>query len=1317
GAPGIIMADSSILSSTGNINMTAYGGGGLKRTNDDGTITRSNGGMGVDLQLSGPAKLSTTSGSLTIYGEDGSEWSIGGGPRSFGTLGVQATIFYGGSIESQSGIVDITGVSYGIGGQGAAFSLSNGHISAAEVLLNGEGHGQAGGGLSVSLADGSIKSSSGDVRLDGSAGSGGGAGVAIFMNAQSAISAFGSMSIGGTGEGSSDGVSVDMFDSSITAGTGMVINGEAGTNGNGISLFMTGSAFTAGSGLVFNGSGGVNGDGISVDMSDSSITAGTGMVFKGDGGTNGKGISLFMTNSAFAAGAGLVFNGSGGVYGDGISVDMSDSRITTGTSMVFNGDAGTNGNGIAVHMTNFGIHAGSSIILNGSAGNGDGISLFADGATISAADITFNGDALENGDGIRGVLIFSAAMASNGQLTMNGTGGGPGAGVKLDMDRSSIGATHGNVEINGTGGDRVGSGVVISSSQAEVGGDGSFGEGGVMSGSSANIYSDHGKIAIAGTNGFATPSADPSMMTQVNGVKLTGIELKAVQGDIRVAGTALPGTNLVPIGVALTNVMASTASGPENLAPGNVEIRAVTNGPTPALELDGVTLGGAAMGGDIIVAARNAGPGQMITYGAASSFHNAVQTSGIINLRPDDLGFGGDAVAGTAIPITIGGPAANFNVAFTSLGIGRSSAANVVVGSKEHTATITFDDPEPFLGKLTLQNDGAGSEGIALASNMNVQGQVTLSTGGTVEGAESAINAASLLLRGTQPESNFQLTNPGNRVAMFAARFDTSKGLTSPAYGDVNYANNGALAIAPMAGTSFSSATNVASTVEAADTVVAGDLLVRTSGDLTLGSNVSTRGSAITLVTGGTFQNISNSALSPGGGDSWRVFADTWVGEVRGGLTPSSPHPNYYNCAYGAPCGDAITGSHFIYRAQPVLTLQANNFARAYGDPNPALTFTQSGLVNGDTLADVASDAYATSAGISSAVGAYPIGGNVTSPVGYAIDARPGTLTVDRAALLISVDDKNKIYGGVDPALSATFSGFKNGENSSVICCLNLTTATGAAATAGIHPIVGANATAANYSISYVPGTLSVAKAPLMIAADNKAKGYGAPDPLLTATMSGFKYADTSAVVSGLTLTAPTGAAAVAGNLSIVAANASASNYAPSYVPGVLAVTPAVLTYVADGSTQFQDTPARPLTGTVTGFVYNDTLASATTGSLAFSAPATPLSPPGAYAVHGSGLAAANYRFIQARFNDTALTLLPSPIIARPTILRNVTFESSNVYEKNFGLPLLCVGTAPLGLAGADRNDALALEWSRLRVSPNLSNCIGLGQRNSCSDF
>jgi len=86
-------------------------------------------------------------------------------------------------------------------------------------------------------------------------------------------------------------------------------------------------------------------------------------------------------------------------------------------------------------------------------------------------------------------------------------------------------------------------------------------------------------------------------------------------------------------------------------------------------------------------------------------------------------------------------------------------------------------------------------------------------------------------------------------------------------------------------------------------------------------------------------------------------------------------------------------------------------------------------------------------------------------------------------------------------------------------------------------------------------------------------------------------------------------------------------------------VTPATLVYAAAPATGAGSLVSGPLSGTVTGFKGGDTLASATTGSLQWNGTASPASGPGLYAVNGSGLSAANYVFVQAPGNATALEL------------------------------------------------------------------------------
>ena len=87
-------------------------------------------------------------------------------------------------------------------------------------------------------------------------------------------------------------------------------------------------------------------------------------------------------------------------------------------------------------------------------------------------------------------------------------------------------------------------------------------------------------------------------------------------------------------------------------------------------------------------------------------------------------------------------------------------------------------------------------------------------------------------------------------------------------------------------------------------------------------------------------------------------------------------------------------------------------------------------------------------------------------------------------------------------------------------------------------------------------------------------------------------------------------------------------------------ITPATLTYNADPLVRPLGLPTPGLTGTVSGFKGADNLSTATSGSLAWLTPATVESPPGAYAVTGTGLSARNYVFTQASGNASALVVI-----------------------------------------------------------------------------
>jgi filamentous hemagglutinin family protein len=1364
----------AVTDSTGSITVSSSI---LKSSGGDASLTLK---AARDIIMYGGPTIRSTSGRLHVNFNANSAGRVNPDVAAQETNGVGAIVLdYGSTIATNGGDIRfygqddaLNGRAIGHDGYKAGIGLDNatldtrtaGGLTGGSIVMRASGASAVdtesfSGGTGIEVLSSLLRSGSGDIRLDGHGG-------------------MGRIVVGEGTERGSSGAGIDL---SLEYGGGIE------TTSGAISMLGVDGGDRASNdpdslGLHAAGSTGLN------------VYLGYGQSIRSDAGNiEMHGISNGVPDPeySYTAGARLFVSGgriesaSGSIA---IIGENGTQRTTADENLPWRHPSESTGLDVSLYSGTISAPGGSirlqgdnRRLMGSEAARSNGTYLYMSGSRLSAGGDIFV-------IGVDGAIATTSPGSADPAFSAWSTG----LAVSL-QDGSAIRTTGGNIDLHGT---TLGTGNPVLSSAL---------------GTYLTMYG--GTIGSGGRLGITGIALEDGIDGLVigNASFSTTAALSAGAGGIFLAGRGTSGT-----GLSLWNTSATTTAG------GTISVAGESASATGVM-MSGGALGDPDMTGNVVIrAASGDASSDMLGFGEGGPSN--IRTSGVVSLLPGGVDINGTPTTHADTPINVGGyGAGDFNVSLSQLGLGGSGAPRVVIGSGEHRGLIRFNDPTPFAGDLTLQNDGAGSAGITLYSDINVTGQLTLSSGGTVaagsivtyggpittaasrllplaslEYGGPVITATSLFLHGTQPEANFQLAFPGNRVSLFAATFDAPTSTQSSDHGDVNFANTGALTVGNLSGTGFYAAGNVPIVFNATETRVNGDLVLNTSGDLTLTHNVSTLGGDITLVTGGVFQNPNNSLLTAGGG-SWRVFADTWAGEVRGKLAPTQPRPNYYGCTWDSDCSAGIAGNHFFYRATPQLTIRADAATREYGEADPALTYSGSGLVNGDSLPDAALGGYASAAPLTASVGSYATTGSFTSPVGYQIVVLPGTLAVTPATLLVSVDDKSKVYGAADPALTASLSGFKLGDTAAAVSGLTLTTASGAAATAGTHAIVGANASAANYhfvyrpgvltvdkaplqviidnksktygdldpalsasysglryadtaavvdgltlstatgpaatagthaitgsnasaanyTIAYQPGTLTVARAPLTITADNKSKVYGAADPALTATMSGFRYGDTGSVVSGLTLSTATGAQAGAGTHPIVASNANAANYAITFVPGVLSVDQAVLSYVAVPATQFQSTPGRPLGGTVTGFVYNDTAANATTGTLSFTSSATPLSAPGTYAVQGGGLSAANYRFVQAESNGTALTVLPTPAELRPAIIRDVTFESSNVYEKNFGTPHLCVATGPLGTGsmGADSNDVLAVEWSRVRVSPNLSNCLGLGQRNGCSDF
>jgi predicted outer membrane repeat protein len=170
------------------------------------------------------------------------------------------------------------------------------------------------------------------------------------------------------------------------------------------------------------------------------------------------------------------------------------------------------------------------------------------------------------------------------------------------------------------------------------------------------------------------------------------------------------------------------------------------------------------------------------------------------------------------------------------------------------------------------------------------------------------------------------------------------------------------------------------------------------------------------------------------------------------------------------------------------LTVRVNNVSTVYGSPLPALTYRISGFVGGDNSSVVSgAPLIATAAASGANAGAYAITIaaatlNATNYDFPAADLIAGTLTVTPAPLVITAASTSIFAGQPVPALTAVYSGFVNGDTpASLTPPPVLHSAASPSSAPGSYTITVSGASSSNYTITYVPGTLTVILAPAMV--------------------------------------------------------------------------------------------------------------------------------------------------------------------------------------------------------------------------------------------
>jgi len=305
------------------------------------------------------------------------------------------------------------------------------------------------------------------------------------------------------------------------------------------------------------------------------------------------------------------------------------------------------------------------------------------------------------------------------------------------------------------------------------------------------------------------------------------------------------------------------------------------------------------------------------------------------------------------------------------------------------------------------------------------------------------------------------------------------------------------------------------------------------------------------------------------------------------------------------------------------LTITAQAKSKVYGDGDPSLTYTSSGLVGTDVLTGTLTRATGEN------VGTYAITqGSLSAGINYSIAYTPANFTITSKNLTVTVLAKTKIYGETDPLLTYTSTGLVGAD----VLTGSLLRAIGE--NVGTYVINQGSLTAgSNYNINYVSAGLTITAKTLIITAVAKSKVYGDVDPALTYTASGLLGAD--ALTGSLARTVGENT----GSYSIRQGNLDAGiNYAITYNPANLTISKAVLNITANNKVMCQSSNLPALDVSYSGFKYGDNENNLSTKPTV-TANANSNSLAGAYTLTPAGAAASNYSFNYVNGSLTINTL------------------------------------------------------------------------------
>jgi|GEM_PF-552494 len=283
--------------------------------------------------------------------------------------------------------------------------------------------------------------------------------------------------------------------------------------------------------------------------------------------------------------------------------------------------------------------------------------------------------------------------------------------------------------------------------------------------------------------------------------------------------------------------------------------------------------------------------------------------------------------------------------------------------------------------------------------------------------------------------------------------------------------------------------------------------------------------------------------------------------------------------------------------AKRTVTFTPDALTVHYGEAVSAYNYAMSGmsLYGSDDLSSLFTCGSSYAQG--SSAGSYTIScSGAASNTNYAISYGAATLTVLKRAITVTANDLTVTHGDANPAYGSSLSGdglYGSDTLTGVYSCS--TSAYSIHTHAGTYALVCSGlASTTNYALTYVAGTLTVAKKDLTVSANANSVIYGNTAPSYSSTTSGLVSGETLTTAATCTV-AGYGVTTHVGSYDILCSGAVAADYNISYVAARLTVQKRALVITADSKSVVYANAPPAFTSQNSGLVNSDSLTASAT--------------------------------------------------------------------------------------------------------------------------